>query len=361
MKMVKFCAIAALAVVCAPAFAAIRAPSAKSSKPEVFVLKDAQRTGAWVVAFPVPDGYVGDGKVFWVNEPSWPCHWALSMSSKDGDYKAFLNDGRSFVKVFNGDLEDVPEFSTAEGFAGLLAPMMASTYGLSDVQIRSASYTPYQPKESDVTRLNRQINKETHYCEFKALFTGTRKDGRVAAVIFLSSMSLMVSASADMFCTLYVSNGRSCAYPPGASKRAMAMMAHLLGTFTPNLEFGQYVANLSRDATSRWVKSQNEQQEQFQKVMSDRQDAYDRSFEAWRSVIKETETVSAGGNEAYEVPWGADNSYVDENGGIVQKSNDEFLEKSRRSGRTVDQERQSYESEHRTLRKLAPLKKPGNF
>ena len=374
MKTMKFCAIAALAAIYTPTFAAIRPPSGASttgkgirpnagasSKRETFVLKDTSRTGAWVVAMPVLDGFVADGKAFWVSEPSCPFHWWLSLTSRDGLYKAFLNDNRYYVKWCEGSLENAPEFSTAEGFAELLLSDVASTYKLSKVQVYHASYTPYRPTDPKELRFDRETSKELRYYEFKAIFTGERENGQVASVMYLTSVKLSIMALTDKFCSFMTQMPRSCLYPPGDAKRAMALMKHMLGTLTPNLEFAQYVNQCSTQQTRQWVRSQNEQQEQFQKVMSDRQDAYDRSFEAWRNVIKETETVSAGGNEAYEVPWGADNSYVDENGGFVQKSNDEFLEESRRSGRTVDQEKQNYESEHRTLRKLAPLKKPGNL
>ena len=137
----------------------------KAARPEMFVLKDMQRTGAWVVAMPVPSGYVGDGKAFWVSEPSSPFHWFLSLSSRDGQYKAFLNDLRCFFRNCNGNLASVPEFSTADGFAEFLMQGVGSTYGLTKMQVYHASYKPRQPKDTPATRQTRETCREYYWYE----------------------------------------------------------------------------------------------------------------------------------------------------------------------------------------------------
>lgn len=365
-------AIGLLALSAGSALAAIRPPSSSngavqtpsaqtansSKKPEMFVLKDTQRTGAWVVAMPVPDGYVGDGKAFWVSEPSCPFHWDLLLTSRDGQYKAYMNDPRYFCKVCYGDLENAPEFSTADGFAEFLMQSVARTYGLSKVQVYHASYTPRQPKETPATRQTRETCHEYYWYDFKAVYTGERPNGQVASVSFLAEVELNIPYAADSFCMVTMNCARSCCYPPGAAKRAQALMKFMLGTVTPNLEFAQYVANLSRGMTQQWVRSQDESQRQFNEVMSRQNASYDKWFSEWDRVIRETDTLSTGGGETYSVPWGADHSYVDDSGRVTQKSNEEFLGQARRNSRTVDEERQHFERERRTLRKLAPLVRP---
>ncbi len=219
----------------------------------MFVLKDTQRTGAWVVAMPVPDGYVGDGKAFWVSEPSCPFHWDLSLTSRDGQYKAYMNDPRYFCKVCYGDLENAPEFSTADGFAEFLMQSVANTYGLSKVQVYHASYTPRQPKDTPATRQTRETCRECRWYDFKAVYTGERPNGQVASVSFLAEVDLNIPHAADSVCMVTMNGARSCCYPPGSAKRALALMNFMLGTATPNLEFSQYVANLSRGMTQQRV------------------------------------------------------------------------------------------------------------
>lgn len=331
----------------------------KAARPEMFVLKDMQRTGAWVVAMPVPSGYVGDGKAFWVSEPSSPFHWFLSLSSRDGQYKAFLNDLRCFFRNCNGNLASVREFSTADGFAEFLMQGVGSTYGLTKMQVYHASYKPRQPKETPATRQTRETCREYCWYDFKAVYTGERPNGQVAAVIFLAEVELNIPYAADSVCFVTMSCARSCCYPPGTAKRALALMKYMLGTATPNLEFSQYVARVSRDSTSRWVKSSNEQQRQFNEVMSNQQASYDKWSSEWNRVIRETETLTTGNGDGVEVPWGADHSYVDDNGHVVQKDDEDFMEKARQTGRTPDAEREAYEREHKTLRKLLPPSQSG--
>ena len=326
----------------------------KGARPKMFVLRDGQRTGAWVVAMPVPDGYVGDGKAFWVSEPSCPFHWYLSLTSRDGRYKAFLNDSRYFFKNCYGNLANAPEFSTADGFADFLMQSVGSTYGLSKMQVYHASYNPCRPKETPATRQTRETCREYHWYDFKAIYTGERPNGQVAAVIFLAEIELNIPHAVGNFCFVTMNCARSCCYPPGAAKRALTLMKYMLGTATPNLEFSQYVARVSRDATSRWVQSSNEQQRQFNEVMSNQQASYDRWSSEWDRVIRETETLTAGNGDGIEVPWGADHSYVDGDGHVIQKDDEDFMEKARQTGRTADAEREAYEREHKALRKLVP-------
>lgn len=331
----------------------------KAARPEMFVLKDTQRTGAWVVAMPVPDGYVGDGKAFWVSEPSCPFHWDLSLTSRDGQYKAYMNDPRYFCKVCYGDLENAPEFSTADGFAEFLMQSVARTYGLTKMQVFHSSYKPRQPKETPATRQTRETCREYYWYDFKAVYTGERPNGQVAAVIFLAEVELNIPYAADSFCMVTMNCARSCCYPPGAAKRALAIVKFMLGTATPNLEFSQYVANLSRGMTRQWVRSQDESQRQFNEVMSNQQASYDKWFSEWDRVIRETETLTTGKGDGVEVPWGADHSYVDDDGHVIQKNDEDFMEKARQTGLTPDAEREAYERKHKTLRKLVPPSQSG--
>lgn len=265
--------------------------SCYGARPREFVLSD-QGSGLPILSCSVPEGWLAGGKVMWIRNPSQPVrYYAIATEPKTGDKMILGSTLTLQPKNPYTRLAQAADVTTPTQVARRLADEMVGLYGLGNIRVSAAMFSPYDAKvakpviDKCLAEARRSLMNVTQ-CNYGLLhlrYTG-RIGGQARVVNCFAPYLLMelngVSSLGQMMSV------DSCCTVPGGEKAGIARMEAFARTRRPCPAFELYCRRIIQGNTLANIRTQNECLDLFLRTAGENSRKVSAANERWCEAIR---------------------------------------------------------------------------